>query len=99
MRRRSAETLIEFLTALLIFMTVMTSIFTFMANQTENVARLIDRDFFVFNAQKWINERKTSGTLDTIEGRTITFTREGNNIIARDNANASSMTFQVSFDI
>ncbi|MBQ7577126.1 MAG: hypothetical protein IJT21_02545 [Synergistaceae bacterium] len=99
MRRRSAETLIEFLTALLVFLVVMTSIFTFMANQTENIARLIDRDFFVFNAQKWLNERKTSGTLTTIEGRTITFTRDNNNLVLRDNENASSMTFQVSFDI
>lgn len=99
MRRRSAETLIEFLTALLVFLVVMTSIFTFMANQTENIARLIDRDFFVFNAQKWLNERKTSGTLTTIEGRTITFTRDNNNLVLRDNENASSMIFQVSFDI
>ena len=99
MRRRSAETLIEFLTALLVFLVVMTSIFTFMANQTENIARLIDRDFFVFNAQKWLNERKSSGTLTTIEGRTITFTRDNNNLVLRDNENASSMTFQVSFDI
>ena len=95
MRRLKAETLIEFIMAMAIFSVLMLGVFNFMANQTNNTVRLLDRDFFIFHAQKYING-DTSTTSERGTG-TLTFSEQDNNLIISDGTN--SMTFQISFDL
>ena len=56
MKRRKAETLTEFLVAMVLFSVIMTGVFNFVANQTENAARIKNWDFFTFRTNKWLNE-------------------------------------------
>ncbi|MBQ9903198.1 MAG: prepilin-type N-terminal cleavage/methylation domain-containing protein [Synergistaceae bacterium] len=56
MRKRRGESLAEFLTASLVFGIIMAGLFEFMANQTENLAMIRDRDDLMFYAQKYINK-------------------------------------------
>ena len=93
MRRLKAETLIEFITAMAIFSILMLGVFNFMANQTNNTARLLDRDFFIFHAQKYIN----GDTSTTSERGTLTFSEQGDNLIISDGT--KSMTFKISYDL
>ncbi|MBQ7561252.1 MAG: prepilin-type N-terminal cleavage/methylation domain-containing protein [Synergistaceae bacterium] len=93
MRKLKAETLVEFITAMAIFSILMLGVFNFMANQTSNTARLLDRDFFVFHAQKYLN----GDTSTQSERGTLTFSRQGDNLIISDGSN--SMTFQINFDL
>ena len=55
-RRRRAETLAEFLVAMVLFASIMTGVFDFTANQLNNAARIKDYDFFTFHTNKWLNE-------------------------------------------
>ncbi len=93
MRRLKAETLIEFITAMAIFSVLMLGVFNFMANQTNNTARLLDRDFFVFHAQKYLN----GDTSTQSERGTLSFREQSDNLIISDSTN--SMTFQTNFDL
>ena len=93
MRRLKAETLIEFIMAMAIFSVLMLGVFNFMANQTNNTARLLDRDFFIFHAQKYIN----GDTSTTSERGTLTFSEQGDNLIISDGT--KSMTFKISYDL
>ncbi len=58
MRKRRGESLAEFLTASLVFGIIMAGLFEFMANQTENLAMIRDRDTMMFYAQKYANTSK-----------------------------------------
>lgn len=58
MKRRKGESFTEFLTASLVFGIIMAGLFEFMANQTENVAMIKDRDTMMFYAQKYANTSK-----------------------------------------
>ena len=51
MRKRRGESFAEFLTASLVFGIIMAGLFEFMANQTENLAMIRDRDDLMFSAQ------------------------------------------------
>ena len=93
MRRLKAETLIEFITAMAIFSILMLGVFNFMANQTNNTARLLDRDFFIFHAQKHINGDDSRLS----ERGTLTFSEQGDNLIISDGT--KSMTFKISYDL
>ena len=69
LKKRKAETLIEVVVAMAVFGVIMSGITDFMAEQTKNVARIIDKDAILYNAPKILEEyyrdnTKTSGTTD-----------------------------------
>lgn len=68
MRRRKAETLVEFLTASFIFVQIMTGVLTFIANQTETLVNIRNRDTMMFHAQRFMNMQTsyTSYNNDTV---------------------------------
>ena len=98
MRRRRAETLAEFLVAMIVFAMIMTGVFDFITNQLTNAARVKDYDFFMFYTQKYINEHSSSipasGQIDDTERDTITFTKS-NNVLTASQGN-KSMKFTIS---
>ena len=55
MRRRKAETLVEFLMAAFIFTEIMTGVLSFIANQTETLVNIRNRDTMMFHAQRFRN--------------------------------------------
>ena len=85
-RRRRAETLAEFLIAMVLFASIMTGVFDFLANQLNNAARIKDYDFFMFYTQKYINEHSdlipNSGEITDTERGTITFKKSDNVLTA-----------------
>ncbi len=80
MKLRRAETLAEFLVAMMVFATIMAGVFDFVANHTSNAARIKDYDFFMYYTQKWLNENSSlasipnSGKIENTERYTIEFT-------------------------
>ncbi|MBQ6774694.1 MAG: prepilin-type N-terminal cleavage/methylation domain-containing protein [Synergistaceae bacterium] len=97
-RRRRAETLAEFLVAMIVFAFIMTGVFDFTANQLTNAARVKDYDFFMFYTQKYINEHSNSipnsGEITDTERGDITFKRS-NNVLTAAQGN-KSMKFTIS---
>ena len=98
MKRRRAETLTEFLVAMMVFATIMAGVFEFVANQTTNAGRIKDYDFFMYYTQKWLNEKgntiPSSGKIENTERYTIEFTvKDG--ILTATQGN-KSMKFTVS---
>ena len=71
MKKRRAETLVEFLIATLIFGVLMAGVFEFMATHTSTIARIKTRDDFMYYAQKDIDYYNATG--DHIEADGITF--------------------------
>ena len=55
MRRRKAETLVEFLMAAFIFAEIMTGVLSFIANQTETLVNIHNRDTMMFHADRFRN--------------------------------------------
>ena len=55
MKKRKAETLVEFLMASFIFVEIMTGVINFIANQTETLVNIRNRDTMMFHAQRFIN--------------------------------------------
>ena len=55
MRRRKAETLVEFLMASVVFVEIMAGVLTFIANQTETLVNISNRDTMMFHAQRYMN--------------------------------------------
>ena len=55
MRRRKAETLVEFLMAAFIFTEIMAGVLSFIANQTETLVNIRNRDTMMFHAQRFRN--------------------------------------------
>ncbi len=55
MRKRKAETLVEFLVASFIFVEIMAGILSFIANQTETLVNIRNRDTMMFHAQRFMN--------------------------------------------
>lgn len=68
MKKRKAETLVEFLTASFIFVQIMTGVLTFIANQTETLVNIRNRDTMMFHAQRFMNMQTsyTSYNNDTV---------------------------------
>lgn len=63
MKRRKAETLVEFLMASLIFAEIMTSVLGFIANQTQTVVNISNRDIMMFHAQRFVNMQTLGSTV------------------------------------
>ena len=55
MKRRKAETLVEFLMASVIFTEIMAGVLSFIANQTETLVNIHNRDLMMFHAQRYMN--------------------------------------------
>ena len=72
MRKRRGESLAEFLTASLVFGIIMAGLFEFMANQTENLAMIRDRDDLMFHAY-WLSNQTLKEPYDSIKNRNILF--------------------------
>lgn len=92
MRKRRGESLAEFLTASLVFGIIMAGLFEFMANQTENLAMIRDRDTMMFYAQRYHN-----GDTSNVEGINVT-PKDGEKIlhvakITDDEIEIASMDF------
>ena len=74
MKRRTAETLMEVLTAMTVFGIIIAGFSDFMANQTIALARAKDREKIMYYAQRWISSGDY-GITEADEGR-ITFTSD-----------------------
>ncbi len=55
MKKRKAETLVEFLMASFIFVEIMAGVLSFIANQTETLANIRSRDAMMFHARRFMN--------------------------------------------
>lgn len=55
MKRRKAETLVEFLMAAFIFTEIMAGVLSFIANQTETLVNIRNRDTMMFHADRFRN--------------------------------------------
>lgn len=55
MKKRKAETLVEFLMASFIFVEIMAGVLSFIANQTETLANIRSRDAIMFHVQRFRN--------------------------------------------
>ena len=98
MKRRRAETLTEFLVAMMVFATIMAGVFEFVANQTTNAARIKDWDFFMYYTQKWLNENSNlasipnSGKIEKTERDTIEFKVEDGVLTAKQGDKSKKFT-------
>lgn len=76
MRRRKAETLVEFLMASVIFVEVMAGVMTFIANQTQTLVNIRDRDTMMFHVQRYLNGQTAADDVRTKDG--VDISRNGN---------------------
>ena len=90
MTHRKAETLIEILVAMGIFVTVMAGVFEFMANQTIALARNREREKIMYHAQKFIisgdfsqEHSESWGTSFDIDGGVLTVSRGSYSVMFR----------------
>ena len=98
--KRKGETLTEFLTAVTVFGIITAGIFEFMANQTENLADIRNKDDLMYHAQRF---EAVSGDKVSTLGQNYTCT-EGNITYKLDNdkknltitkTNVPPMTFEL----
>lgn len=94
--KRKGETFTEFLVATTVFGMIMAGIFEFMANQTENLARIRDMDDLMYYAQRFeaISGDKTLQNNYTCTEGNIKYklTDNNKNLIVTKNDN-TSLTF------
>lgn len=90
MTHRKAETLIEILVAMGIFVTVMAGVFDFMANQTVALARNREREKIMYHVQKFIvsgdfsqGHSESWGTSFDIKGGVLSASRGGYSVMFR----------------
>ena len=76
MRRRKAETLVEFLMASFIFVEIMTGVINFIANQTETLVNIRNRDTMMFHAQRYLNGQTTADDVRIKDG--VDISQSGN---------------------
>ena len=93
MKKRAAETLVEILTAMLVFGITIGFVSDFIANQTLVVARAKIRERIIYSAQKWIN----SGIYTTSRDNELNIDREWNDETKtlKVTSGATSMTFKL----
>ena len=65
MRRRKAETLVEFLMAAFIFAEIMTGVLSFIAGQTQTLVNIHNRDTMMFHAQRFRNMGSSTSKYNT----------------------------------
>ena len=94
-KRRTAETLVEIVTAMTLFGVIMSGLFDFMANQTINLAHVRQREKIMYYAQKWMSyEGRAGGTVPGAAEEGITFTSSGN-ILTVSTTSGASMQFSL----
>ena len=91
--KRKGETFTEFLTSATVFGIMMAGLFEFMANQTQSLANIRDRDNLMYHAGRFmtISRDVTGTTNDTQAGVSFDLTSD---ILTVKNNNAS-MTFRL----
>ena len=89
--KRKGETFTEFLTAATVFGVITAGMFEFIANQTENLASIRDKDNLMYIAQRYVNigyEAVESG----FKVEDYSFTDGGRTIVV---TNDTSLTFNL----
>lgn len=95
MKKRRAETLIEFLMAVSVFGIIMAGVFEFVASQTAMLARIKARDEMIYQAQYCMNYYYRNGALlPERNGVKFEFDNSGNPKILTVSKNNSVMTFE-----
>lgn len=100
--KRKGETFTEFLTALTVFGVIIAGIFEFMANQTQSLANIRDRDNLMYHAGRFMvtsgdkaHEIIISDYTNNDSKENITFTLTDNRKILTVTNNNASMTFSL----
>lgn len=93
--KRKGETFAEFLTAATVFGIIAASMFEFMANQTQTLANIRDRDNLIYHAGRFmaISRDVTGNTNDTQVG--VSFNLNNDKSILTVTNNNASMTFSL----
>ncbi len=102
--KRKGETLTEFLTAVTVFGLMAAGIFEFIANQTENLADIKNKDNLIFYAQKYTNtpkdERPSNNEVINDNGTKMKYNLDNDTtltvtLLTEDGGNRASMTFSL----
>ena len=101
--KRKGETFTEFLTALTVFGVIIAGIFEYMANQTQSLANIRDRDNLIYHAGRFMvtsgdkahEKNITSDYSNNDSKENITFTLTDNRKILTVTNNNASMTFSL----
>lgn len=89
MKRRSGETLTEFLVATTVFGIISAGLFEFIANQTETLADIRNKEDLMYYAQRYVNG-------DTTAADGITFTQlDGGKTLKVTKNDSTSLTFSL----
>ena len=93
--KRKGETFTEFLTAAVVFGLIAASMFEFMANQTQSLADIRDRDNLIYHAGRFmaVSRDVTGDTNDTQAG--VSFNLNNDKSILTVTNNNASMTFSL----
>ncbi|MBQ9432790.1 MAG: hypothetical protein IJU26_01075 [Synergistaceae bacterium] len=99
LKRRTAETLIEIITAMTVFGVISYGIFDFMANQTLHLARIRDRENMLYAAQKLISCSSCDVNVDKFTlipdtGVEYTYIKTSKVLTLR-NSSGTTMTFTI----
>ena len=96
MRRRKAETLVEFLMASFIFVEIMASVLSFIAGQTETIVNILHRDAMMFHAQRFRNMNVSTSAYnndDVCKADNVTVNQSGNTLTV--SKGKSTMTIEL----
>ncbi len=95
--KRKGETFTEFLTAATVFGLIAASMFEFMANQTQSLADIRDRDNLIYHAGRFmaVSGDKTRDNSDYNCTDSVSFTFSHNDNILTVTNNNTSMTFSL----
>ena len=98
LKSHRAETLTEFLVAMILFSVIMVGVFNFVANQTKNASDIHQYDSLMFETQRWLNTQAypiSNGTYQSTNGD-IEFKKDGTKLTAKlVNTPAVSMDFTI----
>ncbi len=96
-RRRKAETLVEFLMASFIFVEIMTGILSFIANQTQTLVNIRNRDTMMFHVQRFRNMGVSTSAYnndDVCKADNVTLNQDGN-MLTVSRGTKSTMTINL----
>ena len=96
MQRRKAETLVEFLMAAFIFAEIMTGVLSFIANQTQTLVNIHNRDTMMFHVQRFRNMNVSTSEYnddDVCKADNVTMNQSSNTLIV--SKGKSTMTIEL----
>lgn len=95
--KRKGETFTEFLTASMVFGIMMAGIFEFMANQTQTIANIKDRENLMYHAERFMafsgDKTREDDNYSCTDEATFIFSKDVNILTVRNNN--ASMTFSI----